>query len=316
MLCSKCGRKIPDDALMCPYCGTRIESAPEEETASVPKAAEQPSAGGAGEEKGRKDKRKKKDKQPKVKKPFYKRWWFIVLAVIAVLLIVIIAVPTGSDASKGVKEAKAMSEKDFIASCKTYDYKALKRSPDEYTDKALKTDVRVEQVVEDGYYRVYAGDPGDKPDNWYDDEFIVEDARENSKPLVEGDVVTIYGVYLGTEELERVIGGTDKVPSIAAIYTTDSENIAKIKALKKSINFTKASEEYGWKTYRAVVKNPIDAEFDSFSLDVSLKKGGTVVETQYASVEHWKAGEKATFEFETDANFDKIVIKGLDYFSE
>lgn len=58
----------------------------------------------------------------------------------------------------------------------------------------------------------------------------------------------------------------------------------------------------------------MDIEFESLHLEISLEKNGTVVDSADSYVENWKPGEKTTFEFYTDASFDKIVIKKLRYF--
>lgn len=177
-LCGTCGREIARKAKVCPYCGA------------------------------------------KNKKPVYKRAWFIVLTA-AVAVFIIAAVVSGMD-SDAVKEAKKMDKTEFINSCRTYEYKELQRDADSLTGKHIKVTVYIEQNVDDMMFRAYTkGEYDEYLDDlgWSGNEFILNDVRDSQDPkLVEGDIVTVYGVYAGEEEVDRAIGGSDDVPSIDVIY--------------------------------------------------------------------------------------------------
>lgn len=277
MICKKCGREIPDDAVKCPYCGKKV----------------------------------KENKSAKPKKPIYKRVWFIILIVVVAVGAVIALMPSAGD--KEVKEAKAMSKDTFMAKCENVDYKKIEKDSDHYIGHFVKADVRVEQEVDDSTLRAYSGSLGQNPDFWSKDEWILNDVRDNGEKLVEGDVVTVYGVYAGKESVDRAIGGSDEVPKVDLIYTAECEGVQKIQSIKKQLKFKMTKNEYGWKTYQAKLKNPTSAKFDYFSVELSLKKNGAVVESSSATVENWEPGEQAVFEFGTYKSFDQIVVKEIDY---
>ena len=159
----------------------------------------------------------------KNKKPIYKRWWFIVLIIIVVLIILFSALGGSSaEDNEAVQNAKALSQEEFIKTCNTVDYKSLARNPEKYEGEAITINVRVEQIVTDTMIRAYSG-TDDDPDFWYDDEYILEDVRDNGENLIEGDVITINGIYLGTETVDRAIGGSDDVPAVAILYAEIKE---------------------------------------------------------------------------------------------
>ena len=154
----------------------------------------------------------------KNKKPVYKRWWFLAIIVI-IILIILVSIMGGGGASdnEAVQKAKEMSKTDFINSCETVEYKDLSRNSDSYIGKAITVKVNIAQIVGDGTIRAYSGGDED-PEYWYEDEFLLEDVRDNGENIIEEDIVTVNGIYLGKETIERAIGGTDDVPAIAVIY--------------------------------------------------------------------------------------------------
>lgn len=139
----------------------------------------------------------------------------IIVAVVVVLFVgAIVFGGGGSQVSNEAKEsAVQVSEPDFKKSCQTFNYKKIARNPDDYVDKPVKIKGEVSQVVSDGYYRVYTDD------DW-DEEWIVYDGRDELSPKVlEGDVITVYGLCGGVESVERALTGTsDDVPCVEAIY--------------------------------------------------------------------------------------------------
>ena len=65
--------------------------------------------------------------------------------------------------------------------------------------------------------------------------------------------------------------------------------------------------------YAAVVKNTSDFNFKTFQVRVNLlDKDDVIVESTYASVNNWEAGQKAKFDFWYDGDFEKISVKS-DY---
>lgn len=77
-----------------------------------------------------------------------------------------------------------------------------------------------------------------------------------------------------------------------------------VKALADSFSFEQTADDYGYKTYTATVENNSGYNLKYFYADISLlNNDGTLVETQYADAENWQNGQKAQFEFTTDADF-------------
>lgn len=143
---------------------------------------------------------------------------FLLIAVIAVIVIFIamIALSESPGDMDEIETFKEMSEEDFKKQCEEISYEDLARNPDSYKGKAIKAKLRIEQVVDDTYLRAYSNDD---TDSWYGDEYVLYDSRDNGENLIEEDIVTVYGVYYGTETMERAIGGSDDIPCICLIYT-------------------------------------------------------------------------------------------------
>ena len=91
------------------------------------------------------------------------------------------------------------------------------------------------------------------------------------------------------------------------------ENQGKIDELLNSFGFEETNNNYGYKTYNAIVENTTGIDFDIFSININLlDEDGVLVETVYASFNNWSNGVKAKFEFETDKDFSSTEVHG-DY---
>lgn len=91
---------------------------------------------------------------------------------------------------------------------------------------------------------------------------------------------------------------------------TDGEVSNMVTKLLKEVKFKETKNDYGWKTYQAVVENTSSADFDYFAFTVALiDKDGVTISTQDAYVEKWNSGEKIRFEFETDEDFEEMNVK-------
>ncbi|MGL4484059.1 MAG: FxLYD domain-containing protein [Anaerovoracaceae bacterium] len=86
----------------------------------------------------------------------------------------------------------------------------------------------------------------------------------------------------------------------------EGELFEQVKELQKNVKFEKVKNDYGWKEYRATVKNNMDTNFDYFSFNISLEdKSGVVVENISASTSNWKKGSTHRFVFTTSSNLKK-----------
>jgi len=224
----------------------------------------------------------------------------------------------GSSGSEALTSAKELSAEDLMAQCETVDYSELVNNADSYTDKLVKADVRIEQSLDDGYYRAYSGYGGDDPSNWYEDEYVLWDATDSGLGLAENDTVTVYGVYAGLTEVERALtGSTDNVPQISILQTGEVEALAAIRAMVEGISFEETTDEWGDKEYTAVVENTTGYDFGSFGIDVNfLDASGTKVGTDVDYTENWKSGEKTTFKYSWPPDeTESIEIADFSYYS-
>lgn len=97
-------------------------------------------------------------------------------------------------------------------------------------------------------------------------------------------------------------------------FLADAELTTAVQDIISSTSFELEEDDYGWKKYQAVVENTTDKTFEYFNFNVSLvDQDGVVVDTQNASTENWKPGEKHRFEFSTDKEFDKIQVETADW---
>lgn len=95
--------------------------------------------------------------------------------------------------------------------------------------------------------------------------------------------------------------------------STQTKEYEKIEEKVKNTKFKMVSSSYGWKDYKAIIENTTSCNFEYFSININLiDKDGVIVESTFASVNNWKAGQKAKFEFSTDKDFETMSYE-LDY---
>ncbi|MDY2629560.1 MAG: FxLYD domain-containing protein, partial [Lachnospiraceae bacterium] len=95
----------------------------------------------------------------------------------------------------------------------------------------------------------------------------------------------------------------------AVLASEDEEILDKVQEMINGMTFTKESADYNWCTYVSVIENISPADFDNFSITVNLlDSDGTIVDTHYDSVDAFKSGQKAKFEFSTDKKFKSTEI--------
>lgn len=193
--CDSCGKEYAKSAKACPYCGA------------------------------------------KNKKPWYKRWWLwlIIAVVIAAVVTTVVVVHNNNSTPEAVTDAFSMSEAAFKSSCKEYDYRDIMRDPDAYYGKHIKVKVCINQDLGNYEYSALGqsksdveleqemksyGEKINESDYFSGSSYYLTDYSDYDTMLVEDDVVTIYGVFLGTASVEYVLGNTADVPNIGIIYAT------------------------------------------------------------------------------------------------
>lgn len=97
-------------------------------------------------------------------------------------------------------------------------------------------------------------------------------------------------------------------------FYNDGKTYLDSQKILKSAKFKLEKNDYGYKTYSTVIKNPSDNTFKYFELDVNLNdKDGVTVETQSPSTDNWEPGTKHRFEFMTSKKFKKIDVKSCSW---
>ena len=87
-----------------------------------------------------------------------------------------------------------------------------------------------------------------------------------------------------------------------------------VQKILKTTKFKLEKNDYGYKTYSAVVKNTTSDDFNYFAFNINLNdKDGVTVETTTASTDNWEAGNKHRFEFGTEKSFKSIEIKSCTW---
>lgn len=109
---------------------------------------------------------------------------------------------------------------------------------------------------------------------------------------------------------------SDKYQSILDDFMVTSQITKESEALEdaldqmaKGITFEMVSNEYGYKTYNAIVENTTGKDLGNTQFTINLLDAdGVIVETTYYSVDNYKAGQKAKVEIYTDKDFASTEV--------
>ncbi|MFR3391123.1 MAG: FxLYD domain-containing protein [[Clostridium] scindens] len=105
----------------------------------------------------------------------------------------------------------------------------------------------------------------------------------------------------------------DELLTKSKLVTEEANTKKTVEDWFKTFNFTQVSDDYGFKTYEAVVENNTGVNFDYVNLSINLiDENGVTVETTYSNFNNISAGAKVKFEFSTDKDFVSTEITG-DY---
>ncbi|MDD6526976.1 MAG: zinc ribbon domain-containing protein [Oscillospiraceae bacterium] len=239
MLCKKCGKQIPNDSKLCPYCGapaivtTNYSSIPNNnfQAQTIAPPIQQPQQNFSNNGNPGKKKASKKKK--------------IIIAV-CVFLFVGICVSLGSNDDNSTENAVATtvnsvneddvtkktttkastteepttSTDEYKSSCDSVAYKDIARNPDQYNGKNVKFTGKVIQVQEsygnNVVYRISV--TKDEYDFWDDTVYVTYKLPEGSPNILEDDIVTFYGECKGTKSYTSVLGSKVTIPEVDAKY--------------------------------------------------------------------------------------------------
>lgn len=124
------------------------------------------------------------------------------------------------------------------------------------------------------------------------------------------EFVDTYGLKV-SDKYQKTLDELVANGKTAGVAATQKEEIEK---LVSKLDFEVTKEDYGWKTYQAVLENTTEYNIKNLSLEISLLDAdGVIVSTQYCNADNVSKGQKARLEFETDETFDKYEVV-LDWF--
>ncbi len=164
--------------------------------------------------------------------------FYLILLLVAAAVVIGIIAAVGKSEPKEVKAAKQMSKSTFLAACNEYKYRDFLRNSENYYGMPIKVQVQVHinQDIDGSSYQAFdqsdedvamqADDilwdmESDPADYYNGGDYILFDYRETPSPkIVEGDIITVYGIYLGKQTVRHVIDDFSAVPNIAVIYAT------------------------------------------------------------------------------------------------
>lgn len=119
---------------------------------------------------------------------------------------------------------------------------------------------------------------------------------------------TFYNDY-DLKVSEKYESDLEELLTKSKLVTEEANTKETIEKWIDSFAFTEVSDEYGFKTYEAVVENTTGVDFDYISLSINLIDAeGVTLETTYASIDNVTNGAKVKFEFTTDAEFSSTEI--------
>lgn len=142
-----------------------------------------------------------------------------------------------------IPEIKTVADaREYMDKCLVnyFEYSELIRYEEEHIGKDYALDIKVSQIMEDGTLRGY--DDSDGSGLYGGNEYMVVDKRvlDNTK-IIENDTITVYGRYLGLEEIVRAIDSTtDAVPTFE-MYLCDIGGVS-VKATAEMADYSQYEE--------------------------------------------------------------------------
>lgn len=117
------------------------------------------------------------------------------------------------------QKAANMTVEEFKDSAVSVSYDEMKRNPDSHKGDFVVMKLYVAQLVSGTQWRTYTYGNSQWTKYDADEEFYIFDKRKNGTNVIEKDVITVYGVYRGTVEVQRALTKTnEKVPSIDVFH--------------------------------------------------------------------------------------------------
>lgn len=152
----------------------------------------------------------------------------LIIAIAIVLIILVINIKNNNNGNTTLEISlyiKKESRSTYIPKCTTIDYTSLARNPNQYKGNNYKFTGEVIQVMNDNndvILRVNVTPKRYQYSNeiYYEDTILVayEYSSSYESRILEEDIITIYGQFIGTYTYEAIWGNLVTVPSINAMY--------------------------------------------------------------------------------------------------
>lgn len=143
-------------------------------------------------------------------------------AAISVVCVLVILFCFSSPSSNSSVSATLMSKSDYISKCRTISYDKLARNPDSYKGDYFEFTGEVIQVIQSGRHvelRVNVTREDLYGTTIYSDTIYVETKLlEDGDRILEGDIITLYGVCDGLYTYTTIFGSSMSIPKIDAAY--------------------------------------------------------------------------------------------------
>ncbi len=167
----------------------------------------------------------------------------VIGVIVALIIFYIIGVMTGEEETQTdlsdsfetetiVETEPTMSKEEYIQACEEYSYDDLLRYPDENYGKKIAFKAKVSQIVDNGdyvEYRCFTDYSYSTEDtSWMiDNEMLIIDSRsEDAVPIIQDDVIIVYGSYAGTQTITRALTGTeDSIPVVYMAYSEIQQDV-------------------------------------------------------------------------------------------
>ncbi len=108
----------------------------------------------------------------------------------------------------------SISESEFKEKCKTYSYEELARNPQNYVGENVKLRGKVIQIQEyDKFVEMRVNITEGKYD-YSDTIYCLYKYKENESRILEGDIITLYGICNGTKTYTTVLGNSLTIPLV------------------------------------------------------------------------------------------------------
>ena len=121
------------------------------------------------------------------------------------------------------EEEKVKEEEQFKESCQTYTFEQMARNPNNFKGTNVKVVGEVVQVMSGSNstnLRVNITKTGTYTTYYTDTIYVVYQPEAGEDKILEGDIITIYGISQGDCSYTTVLGATVTLPNIDAKYIT------------------------------------------------------------------------------------------------